>query len=56
MPQTLITIGLVLVAIALLWRLAAALLQIALPAGLLLALVGVIWYFAQRSRAAPGGS
>lgn len=50
MAPTLIIIGLVLVGVVVLLHLVAALIQIAVPVGLLLIVIGVIWYLVDRAR------
>ena len=43
MPQTLVAVGLTLIAAAILFTLVSFLIQIALPLGLALVVVGIIW-------------
>ncbi len=49
MPRTLITFGLGLIAAWILLHLASFVLQIALGAGALLVVIGLIWHFLERS-------
>ena len=44
MPSTLIVLGAVMIAVGLLVRLVGCALRIAVPAGLLLVIIGVVWH------------
>ena len=50
MARNLVIFGLALIAVALLVHLVAAILAIAIPAGLLLLIVGLIWYLVERGK------
>lgn len=50
MPRNLIIFGLALIAAAILFRLVALVIDIAIPAGLLLVAIGAIWYLVDRPK------
>jgi uncharacterized membrane protein YGL010W len=50
MPRTLITLGLALIAAWILLQVVTYAVKIALGAGVLLVVIGVIWYFVQRPK------